>query len=61
MVSILIGIAIFGYAAWTLIRYYQKSKQGKCAACTLNKTCTTSCDDVSTQNRARFKQKSIYH
>lgn len=59
MINILVGIAIFGYAAWTLIRYYQKSKQGKCAACSLNKSCNTSCHDVSAQERAMIKQKSI--
>lgn len=39
IVSILLGIIIFGYAAWTLLRFIQKSKKGKCATCSLSKSC----------------------
>lgn len=38
-VNILIGGAIFGYAIWALVRFIKKSKQGKCAACSLQKGC----------------------
>lgn len=41
--SIVIGVAIFGYAAWALIRFINRSKQGKCAACELNKSCSGGC------------------
>ncbi len=38
--SILIGIAIFGYTAWALVRFFQKSKEGVCAGCSQNENCT---------------------
>lgn len=41
--SIVIGIAIFGYAAWALVRFINKSKKGKCAACELQKSCNSGC------------------
>ena len=37
--NILIGAAIFGYAGWAIYRFIQKSKQGKCAACSSNDSC----------------------
>ncbi|WP_442598391.1 FeoB-associated Cys-rich membrane protein [Neobacillus sp. D3-1R] len=43
LVNIIIGLAIFGYAGWMLTRHIKKSTQGKCAACSLNKSCNTSC------------------
>jgi hypothetical protein len=42
-VNILIGAAIFGYAGWMMVRHIKKSKEGKCAACSLNKSCSSSC------------------
>ncbi|MCM3690319.1 FeoB-associated Cys-rich membrane protein [Neobacillus niacini] len=39
--SFIIGTAIFGYAAWALVKFINKSKKGKCAACDLEKTCST--------------------
>ncbi|HJV31039.1 MAG TPA: FeoB-associated Cys-rich membrane protein [Bacillales bacterium] len=41
--SIVIGIAIFGYASWALLRFIKKSKKGKCAACEFNKSCKSQC------------------
>jgi hypothetical protein len=41
LINILIGGAIFGYAAWALVRFINKSKQGKCAACHAKKTCSS--------------------
>jgi hypothetical protein len=49
-VSIAIGVLIFGYAAWTLYRHVQRSKQGKCAGCSMSKTCP-SCDDKHNPKR----------
>ena len=44
MVSIIIGAVIFGYAGYTLFNFVKKSRKGKCAACSLNKSCqSTSC------------------
>ncbi|AFU15515.1 Uncharacterized protein BC141101_04227 [Bacillus toyonensis] len=39
MVNIIIGAIIFGYAAYTLVNFVKRSKKGKCAACSLNKSC----------------------
>ncbi|HEY2420349.1 MAG TPA: FeoB-associated Cys-rich membrane protein [Neobacillus sp.] len=41
--SIVIGAAIFGYAGWALVRFINKSKKGKCAACELRKSCSSQC------------------
>ncbi|TCI76535.1 FeoB-associated Cys-rich membrane protein [Exiguobacterium sp. SH0S1] len=42
--DLLIGLAVFGYAAYSLYRYTRKAKAGKCATCEIAPTCTTSCD-----------------
>ncbi|WP_214829181.1 FeoB-associated Cys-rich membrane protein [Exiguobacterium algae] len=42
--DLLIGFAIFGYAAFSLYRYSRKAKAGKCATCEIEPTCTTACD-----------------
>lgn len=39
--NIIIGAAIFGYATWALGKFITKSKKGKCAACDLEKSCST--------------------
>jgi hypothetical protein len=44
IVNIVLGCLIFGYAGWTLVRFVTKSKKGKCATCSMNKSCTISCD-----------------
>jgi hypothetical protein len=41
--NIVIGLAIFGYAAYALVKFINKSKKGKCAACEQNKVCKTDC------------------
>lgn len=38
-VSILLGILIFGYAAWMLVKQIQTSRKGKCAACAIKNAC----------------------
>ncbi|HAS01975.1 FeoB-associated Cys-rich membrane protein [Brevibacillus laterosporus] len=43
ILNIVIGTFIFGYAAWTLWRYVQKSKKGKCAGCSQEKKCSSAC------------------
>ncbi|MDN9012774.1 FeoB-associated Cys-rich membrane protein [Brevibacillus laterosporus] len=43
ILNIVIGTFIFGYAAWTLWRYVQKSKRGKCAGCSQEKKCSSAC------------------
>ncbi|MDP4083976.1 MAG: FeoB-associated Cys-rich membrane protein [Bacillota bacterium] len=43
LVNIVIGIAIFGYASFALVKFIKKSKKGKCAACDLQKSCKSEC------------------
>ncbi|WP_210364702.1 FeoB-associated Cys-rich membrane protein [Bacillus sp. REN3] len=50
LVNILIGSAIFGYAGWAFYRFISKSKQGKCAACSLQSSCSSSCSTVKDQH-----------
>lgn len=44
LANIILGTAIFGYATYALIKFINKSKKGKCAACELEKTCSSNCD-----------------
>lgn len=37
--SIAIGVIIFGYAGWTRYSYFRKTRKGKCASCSLAKSC----------------------
>ncbi|MFD0620462.1 FeoB-associated Cys-rich membrane protein [Paenibacillus sp. GCM10027629] len=39
MVDVLIISVIVGYSAWTLYRYFRKSRQGACASCSQHKSC----------------------
>ncbi|RUT33545.1 FeoB-associated Cys-rich membrane protein [Paenibacillus zeisoli] len=48
--SIVIGAAIFGYAGWTLTSYIRKTKKGKCASCSLAKSCVTACNEVASSS-----------
>ncbi|MFJ5622514.1 FeoB-associated Cys-rich membrane protein [Peribacillus loiseleuriae] len=41
--SVILGALIFGYAVFTLYRFVKRSKMGKCAGCSLSKTCSTAC------------------
>ncbi|SDN35673.1 radical SAM additional 4Fe4S-binding SPASM domain-containing protein [Fictibacillus solisalsi] len=53
LLSILLGILIFGYAGFTIFRFVKKSKQGKCATCSMKKGCQSACSDV-TESKAAF-------
>ncbi|WP_047154438.1 FeoB-associated Cys-rich membrane protein [Aneurinibacillus tyrosinisolvens] len=44
--NLAIGALIFGYAGWALFRFVKKSKQGKCASCSMNKSCQAACDPI---------------
>jgi hypothetical protein len=48
LVNILLGLLIFGYAAFTLLRFVKRSKLGKCQACSMKKTCSSPCADIKT-------------
>ncbi|MGM0904383.1 MAG: FeoB-associated Cys-rich membrane protein [Bacillota bacterium] len=55
IVNLIIGAAIFGYAAWALYRFIEKSKKGKCAACSIEPVCNSkTC--LSPESGAREKQ-----
>ncbi|WML51485.1 FeoB-associated Cys-rich membrane protein [Neobacillus sp. PS3-12] len=41
--NIVIGAVIFGYAAYALVRYINKSKKGKCAACSDHESFSSPC------------------
>ncbi|KMY54218.1 hydrolase [Bacillus sp. FJAT-27231] len=45
--SITIGTVIFGYSGWTIFRYVKKSREGKCAACSLKNSCKSKCDSFN--------------
>ncbi|PLR82092.1 FeoB-associated Cys-rich membrane protein [Bacillus canaveralius] len=46
--NIVIAGAIFGYAGWALFRFINKSKQGKCASCSIKKSCSQNCVETTT-------------
>ncbi|PKG25412.1 FeoB-associated Cys-rich membrane protein [Niallia nealsonii] len=39
IISIILGALIFFYTSYSLFRFIQKSKQGKCASCSISKLC----------------------
>ncbi|WP_153124450.1 FeoB-associated Cys-rich membrane protein [Peribacillus tepidiphilus] len=41
LINILIGSAVFGYAGYALWKSVAKQKKGKCAACAIQKNCTS--------------------
>lgn len=41
LASIIIGVVIFGYAGWALMKYINNSKKGKCAGCAVENSCQT--------------------
>jgi len=43
--NIVVGGIIFTYSAWVLVSYVRRSRQGKCAACAMKKTCAARCED----------------
>lgn len=44
LINIMLGGLIFGYAGWTIYRYMKKSKEGRCASCAIQQSCSkTSC------------------
>ncbi|MFX3624353.1 MAG: FeoB-associated Cys-rich membrane protein [Ectobacillus sp.] len=46
MINVALGALIFGYAGYTLVRFVRRSKKGKCAACSIRKSCRTNTCDV---------------
>ncbi|WP_033826726.1 FeoB-associated Cys-rich membrane protein [Bacillus andreraoultii] len=39
MINIILGVAIFSYAIWTIMKFIKRSSKGKCAACDLRDAC----------------------
>jgi hypothetical protein len=50
--NVVIGAAIFGYAAYALVKYINKSKKGKCAACSDNESSSSKCACSNHKNTA---------
>ncbi|WP_409276227.1 FeoB-associated Cys-rich membrane protein [Neobacillus sp. SCS-31] len=46
VINLVIGGAIFGYASWALIRFINRSKKGKCAACSIQDSCEGGCEPL---------------
>lgn len=42
VISVVLGILIFGYAAWSIGRFIVKSRRGRCAACSIKNVCSQS-------------------
>ncbi|WP_438433968.1 FeoB-associated Cys-rich membrane protein [Gorillibacterium sp. sgz500922] len=53
--SIVFGVAVFGYAGWTIRRHVIKSKEGKCSGCSLGDSCpsASSCSTPSSHTPLR--------
>lgn len=51
--SIVVGLVIFIYAAWTLVHFVRKSKKGKCASCEMNKSCSSACPGDSSWGKMK--------
>ncbi|MFA9558443.1 FeoB-associated Cys-rich membrane protein [Evansella sp. AB-rgal1] len=45
--SWILGILIFGYAGYAFYKHIEKSKEGKCAKCDVNKECSIVTDCCS--------------
>ncbi|MED3661535.1 FeoB-associated Cys-rich membrane protein [Ureibacillus sp. FSL K6-8385] len=43
IVSIILGVIIFGYAFWALYSSIKKSKKGVCASCEIAESCKGNC------------------
>ncbi|KOO42875.1 FeoB-associated Cys-rich membrane protein [Priestia koreensis] len=56
LASILLGIVIFAYATFMIVRFVKRSRQGKCAACELNKSCQSGCSVVTPEQRHNMLQ-----
>ncbi|MBP1932107.1 FeoB-associated Cys-rich membrane protein [Ammoniphilus resinae] len=52
LINILLGVLIFGYAGWTLYRFVRKSKEGKCAGCSIKNSCKSACDAQLEEQKA---------
>ncbi|RLQ97149.1 FeoB-associated Cys-rich membrane protein [Falsibacillus albus] len=49
--SIIIGLLVFGYAGFTLYKFFKKSKQGVCATCALKKSCESKCETFLSESQ----------
>ncbi|SFJ76829.1 FeoB-associated Cys-rich membrane protein [Thermoflavimicrobium dichotomicum] len=54
VINFLLGTLIFGYSGWVLYRYFQKTKQSKCAACSVKESCAVVlCNQAQHPNKDR--------
>ncbi|GGM19746.1 hydrolase [Paraliobacillus quinghaiensis] len=56
-VNYVIGVLIFSYAIWTLVRLIRRSKEGKCAACELKKSCAGDSCIIPTDDSSGYPKK----
>lgn len=57
--SIILGMLIFGYAGWMLVRFVQTSRKGKCAACALKKSCEQAHCQCTSQTAVPVREKDL--
>ena len=57
IVNYVIGVLIFSYAIWTLVRLVRRSREGKCAACELRKSCAGSSCVSPSDDSSRYSNK----
>lgn len=56
IISVILGILIFGYAVWSIACFIKKSRQGRCAACSLKNACGQSDCCAERDNRTSREQ-----
>ncbi|MCH4986090.1 FeoB-associated Cys-rich membrane protein [Macrococcoides goetzii] len=54
LINVLLFVLIFGYATYTLYKFFKKSKAGKCNSCDLNDSC--GCDNLHQINFDNVKK-----
>ncbi|MFM9278609.1 FeoB-associated Cys-rich membrane protein [Paenibacillus jiagnxiensis] len=59
LVSIVIGILVFGYAGWTIAAYVRRTKAGKCAGCSLSDSCGASQCSPAPRPEAKYGEHGL--
>ena len=57
LVNTILFIAIFGYTAMTLVKFFKRSKEGDCGGCKSNCKCDT--NTSSHKNKLNIKNSAI--
>lgn len=56
MINVIILLLILGYSAWVLVRFFRKSRQGACAGCSSNKSCSGCAVSAVKEDHANIKR-----